>query len=446
MNVRPYLDALAGAVFYGRLGHVRAVAGMVVESAGPQASLGELCHIQPQHGGAALLAEVVGVRADAVLLMPYGSLEGVGAGCLVTVAERRERVPVGTALLGRVIDAFGMPLDGKGPIHATGSQCLKPPAINPLQRQPIDAPLLTGVRVIDAVLPLGRGQRMGIFAGSGVGKSTLLGMIARHAQADVNVIALIGERGREVRDFIERQLGPEALAKTVVVVATSDQPALARVRASYTALAVAEYFRDQGREVYLTMDSVTRFAMARREIGLAVGEPPTARGYTPSVFAEIPALCERCGRLQEGGAITALFTVLVEGDDFNEPVADALRATLDGHIVLTRELAQRGHFPAVDPLRSASRLAVELSSPRQRRLANRLIETLALLERNRQMVDIGAYQRGSTPELDLALSRQPALDAWLRQDGELPEGACAETLAQSLGALGVILGMTEDAA
>jgi len=275
--------------------------------------------------------------------------------------------------------------------------------------------------VIDAMLPLGQGQRVGIFAGSGVGKSTLLGMLARGVRSDVNVIALIGERGREVRDFIERQLGPEALARSVVVVATSDEPALMRARATYAAMAVAEYFRDQGQSVFLTMDSVTRFAMARREIGLAAGEPPTARGYTPSVFTDIPELCERCGRLEGGGSISAIFTVLVEGDDFNEPIADSLRATLDGHIVLTRDLAHRGHYPAIDVLRSASRLAGELASKAERAVMAQASASLALLERNRQMVDIGAYQAGTNPVLDAALALAPALDGWLRQETDAPD-------------------------
>jgi flagellum-specific ATP synthase len=291
-----------------------------------------------------------------------------------------------------------------------------------MRRPPIDRILETGIRSIDGLLTLGEGQRIGIFAGSGVGKSTLLGMLARHmgrhSGADakaVNVIALIGERGREVREFIEKQLGPQGLAHSVVVVATSDQPALARLRAAYAALAIAEHFRDEGCKVLLTMDSITRFAMARREVGLSAGEPPTARGYTPSVFAELPELCERCGTAPGGGSITALLTVLVEGDDFNEPVSDALRAILDGHIVLSRHLAHRGHYPAIDVLKSVSRLMPELADADQRALAVTAVNNLAVLERNRQMVDIGAYEKGSNPELDAALQIEPALQAWLRQ-------------------------------
>ncbi|QVQ29851.1 FliI/YscN family ATPase [Achromobacter deleyi] len=430
----PYLKALNAAALYARDGAVRQVAGLVVTCAGPDASLGELCRITPQNGAADILAEVVGVRPDGVVLMPYGRLDGVSAGCRVTVAGSLTGVPVGPALLGRVVNAFCEPLDDGPPLDAEACAPLKAPPINPLRRKPIDTPLETGVRVIDAMLPLGRGQRVGIFAGSGVGKSTLLGMLARSVKADVNVIALIGERGREVRDFIERQLGPEALAHSVVVVATSDEPALMRARATYAALAISEYFRDQGKSVFLTMDSVTRYAMARREIGLAAGEPPTARGYTPSVFSEIPELCERCGQLDGGGSISAIFTVLVEGDDFNEPIADSLRATLDGHIILSRDLAHRGHYPAIDVLRSASRLVSELTSKDERTAMAQALACLALLDRNRQVVDIGAYQAGSNPVLDAALAAAPALDGWLRQDTDAPDtrGSAFAALADVL--------------
>jgi flagellum-specific ATP synthase len=427
-TMRPYLDAIDAAALYARDGSVRQVAGLVVTCSGPDASLGELCRIAPQSGGPDILAEVVGVKPEGVVLMPYGRLDGVSAGCRVTAAGSLSGVPVGDALLGRVVNAFCEPLDDGGPVAAMAYAPLKAAPINPLHRKPIDTPLETGVRVIDAMLPLGQGQRIGIFAGSGVGKSTLLGMLARSVKADINVIALIGERGREVRDFIERQLGADALARSVVVVATSDEPALMRARATYAALAIAEYFRDQGKSVFLTMDSVTRYAMARREIGLAAGEPPTARGYTPSVFSEIPELCERCGRLDAGGSISAIFTVLVEGDDFNEPIADSLRATLDGHIVLSRDLAHRGHYPAIDVLRSASRLVSELTSKEERASMVQASACLALLERNRQMVDIGAYQAGSNPVLDAALAVAPELDGWLRQDTDAPdtrEGAFA---------------------
>jgi flagellum-specific ATP synthase len=302
-------------------------------------------------------------------------------------------------------------------------------------RPPISQVLETGIRSIDALLTIGKGQRVGIFAGSGVGKSTLLSMVARQVSADVNVIALIGERGREVREFIENQLGPQGLKRSVVIVATSDQPALARLRAAHAALTVAEYFREQGKDVLLTMDSITRYAMARREVGLSAGEPPTARGYTPSVFAELPELCERCGTYPSGGSITALLTVLVEGDDMNEPIADSLRAILDGHIVLSRQLAHRGQFPAIDPLRSASRLMNDLARPAERELAVRAIRTLALLERNQQMVEIGAYVKGSNPELDLALAQSTPLHDWLRQSQVEGSATRQSSLAKLAGLL-----------
>jgi flagellum-specific ATP synthase len=312
--------------------------------------------------------------------------------------------------------------------------------LNPLSRPRVARVLETGVRAIDSLLTLGQGQRTGIFAGSGVGKSTLLGMIARHTQADVNVIALIGERGREVRDFLETCLGADGLRRSVVVVATADQPALARSRAAYTATALAEFFRDQGKQVLLTMDSVTRFAMARREIGLSAGEPPTARGYTPSVFAELPALCERCGTSASGGAITALYTVLVEGDDFNEPISDTLRATLDGHIVLSRQLAQQGHFPAIDVLQSASRLMSGLASVQERKAAQHAFEALAVHQRNRQMIDIGAYRAGSNPEIDAAIAMMPRLNRFLRQDER-----AAVRRADALSELNALTAATEAA-
>lgn len=420
-----------------RIGWVREMQGLAIDALGPDAAVGELCRIlvrtpreasgQPvlDQGGASrgVLAEVVGLKHGRVTLMPYGSVEGIAAGCEVHALGADSQIGVGEALCGRVIDGFGTPLDGKPRPSTSQRRALKAKPINPMQRPPIERILETGVRCIDGLLTLGQGQRVGIFAGSGVGKSTLLGLLARHVkthvggdgQDSINVIALIGERGREVREFIEKQLGPEGLARSVVVVATSDQPALARLRAAYAALTIAEYFRDAGRNVLLTMDSITRFAMARREVGLSAGEPPTARGYTPSVFAELPELCERCGTAPGGGSITALLTVLVEGDDLNEPVSDALRAILDGHIVLSRHLAHRGHYPAIDVLKSVSRLMPELASEDQRSLAVSAVQQLAVLERNRQMVDIGAYEKGSNAELDRAIEIEADLQAWLRQ-------------------------------
>jgi flagellum-specific ATP synthase len=412
--MQAYLDAVQESVLERRRGRVTGIAGQSVEAIGPDVTIGEVCEIDAA-GGTPLLAEAVGMKPGRVVFMPYGELRGIGVGNAIVATGRTAGVPVGDSLLGRVIDAFGAPLDG-GPVPRTRAERrLGAEPINPLTRPRIKQLVETGVRAIDTLLPLGRGQRMGIFAGSGVGKSTLLGMLARDVKADVNVIALIGERGREVREFVEKHLGTEGLKRSVVVVATSDQPALARTRAAHAATAIAESFRDEGRQVLLMMDSITRFAMARREIGLAAGEPPTARGYTPSVFADIPALCERCGTTDSGGSITALYTVLVEGDDFNEPVSDIVRATLDGHIMLSRELAHEGHFPAIDVLQSSSRLASELVGQDEQALMSDAVELLATYERNRQMIDMGAYKVGSNAAIDRAMQLYPGLRAVLRQ-------------------------------
>jgi flagellum-specific ATP synthase len=433
--MQAYLDAVRGAPLTRRFGRVLAVSGQSIEGDGLDVAVGSLCQVSVVAGGATLPAEVVGMKPGRIVLMPYGDTRGVGVGSEIVASGAPPGVPVGAALLGRVLDAFGTPLDGRPAPQTETVRSLYAPPINPLTRPRINTLLQTGVRAIDTLLPLGQGQRVGIFAGSGVGKSTLLGMLARDVQADVNVIALIGERGREVRDFVESQLGPQGLARSVLIVATSDQPALVRTRAAHAATAIAEYFRDQGKQVLLMMDSITRFAMARREVGLAAGEPPTARGYTPSVFAEIPALCERCGTTDSGGAITALYTVLVEGDDFNEPISDIVRATLDGHIMLSRELAHEGHFPAIDVLQSASRLASELASSEERKLMGAAVELLATYQRNRQMVDMGAYRTGSNPGIDRALAAMPALRAVLRQGLE-ESSARSAALAQLAGAVG----------
>ncbi|KHK58665.1 ATP synthase [Ralstonia sp. A12] len=415
-SLRQLRSELRDAELTRRTGTVRRLSGLAIVAQGPIAKVGELCAIQSTEAEAAqTLAEVVGVEGGQVILMPFGGVQGLAAGNEVTALGSRAELRVGEALLGRVIDAFGQPLDGLPAPALTETRTLKSSPLNPMMRPRIHTVLETGIRSIDALLTLGRGQRVGIFAGSGVGKSTLLGMIARHVDAEVNVIALIGERGREVREFIDKQLGPEGLKRSVVVVATADQPALARVRAVHAALAVAEYFRDQGKQVVLTMDSITRFAMARREIGLAAGEPPTARGYTPSVFAELPELCERCGTAPSGGSITALLTVLVEGDDLNEPISDALRAILDGHIVLSRQIAHQGQYPAIDILKSASRLLPDLATREERELGAKAVQVLAMLERNRQMVELGAYEHGTNPELDRALICASRLKAWLSQ-------------------------------
>lgn len=426
-SLSAYRDALRRVPLARRIGHVSRLGGLAIEVQGLEARMGELCRVASTAYGPAedgnegdVLAEVVAIGSDHVTLMPYGSLQGLTVGCAVHPQGVQTTIAAGTPLLGRVIDPFGNPLDGRPrPVASAGApmveRSLKAPPINPMQRPRIDTVLESGVRSIDALLTLGQGQRVGIFSGSGVGKSTLLGMIARHVKADVNVIALIGERGREVREFVEKQLGEDGLARSVVVVASAEQPALTRLRAAYAAVAIAEHFRDLGQQVLLTMDSITRFAMARREVGLAAGEPPTARGYTPSVFAELPQLCERCGTAPGGGAITALLTVLVEGDDFNEPVSDNLRAILDGHIVLSRQQAHAGIYPAIDLLKSASRVMPDVTTATERQLASRVLELAALLERNRSMVEIGAYEHGTNPRLDAALAVEPALREWLCQ-------------------------------
>lgn len=415
-----YRDAISQAPLTRKVGWVRRVQGLAIEAEGPQVQVGAMCHVLPGGNEPPVLAEVVGLEPGRVVLMPFGALQGIGTGSHVVALEAEAEVPAGTALLGRVVDAFGVPLDGGPPLADARRWPLAGPAPNPMQRPRIRRILETGVRAIDALLTLGEGQRVGIFAGSGVGKSSLLGMVTRHARVDVNVVAMIGERGREVREFVEEQLGPDGLRRSVVVAATADQPALARIRAAHAAVAIAECFRDEGRSVLLTMDSVTRLAMARREVGLAAGEPATARGYTPSVFAELPRLCERCGTAPSGGSITALLTVLVEGDDFNEPIADAMRAILDGHIVLSRALAQQGHFPAIDVLQSASRLLPDLAGAQDRQLAREAIRHLAALEQGRQLVDLGAHVPGANTALDAALAVEPRLFGWLRQD----EGGC----------------------
>lgn len=425
--LQAYRQALAERGLTRRMGWVRRVQGLAIESEGPQVQVGAMCHVFPAEGRNRnpVLAEVVGLEPGRVVLMPFGALHGIGAGCEVLVLDKDAEVPAGPELLGRVIDAFGAPLDGGAPLSAQRRAPFARPAPNPMQRPRIRRVLETGVRAIDALLTLGEGQRVGIFAGSGVGKSSLLGMVTRHARVDVNVVALIGERGREVREFVEEQLGAEGLRRSVVVAATADQPALARIRAAHAAIAIAEDFREQGRSVLLTMDSVTRLAMARREVGLAAGEPATARGYTPSVFAELPRLCERCGTSPSGGSITALLAVLVEGDDFNEPIADAMRSILDGHLVLARPLAQQGHYPAIDVLQSASRVLGDLATKEDRHLAAEAIRHLSVLERNRQLVELGAHVPGNNPALDAALSVESALFSWLRQD----DGGCSRAAA-----------------
>jgi flagellum-specific ATP synthase len=417
-DVSVYLDTLRGQVRHAlavrRVGRVVAVTGLVIEADGPNVGLGEFCTLRSERDRFEVLAEVVGFRAERVLLMPLGDVAGLHPGCPVVAGERPPVPVAGPALLGRVLDALGRPFDSQGPVllRRMPAAAARPP--HPLRRQRIQRPLATGVRAIDAFTPLGCGQRLGLFAGSGVGKSTLLGMIARACAADVVVIGLVGERGREVREFLEKDLGTAGLTRSVVVVATSDAPAPLRLRAAFTATAVAEGFRNAGKNVLLLMDSVTRFAMAQREIGLAIGEPPATRGYTPSVFALLPRLLERAGA-GEHGTITALYTVLVEGDDMNEPVADAVRGILDGHLVLSRALAHANHYPAIDVLESVSRLTRDICLPAEVESAARAREHLALYRRNEDLITIGAWQKGASPALDRAVVLHEPLRAFLRQ-------------------------------
>ncbi len=395
-------------------GRVAQVAGLVIESTGPLASVGEVCRIETGEGEPTL-AEVVGFRNHHVLLMPLGDLRGIRPGCEVAALGHTLRVGVGEGLKGRVLDGLGRPLDGGGPLAVTATAPLNVPPPHPLRRERIRIPFATGIKALDTLIPCGRGQRLGIFAGSGVGKSTLLGMLAGRAEADVNVIALIGERGREVREFLEKDLDERGRRKSVVVVATSNEPALARLKGAATAMAIAEHFRDAGRNVLLMMDSVTRFAMAQREIGLAIGEPPATRGYPPSVFALLPRLLERAGN-GERGSITGFFTVLVEGDDMNDPIADSTRSILDGHVVLSRELAARNHYPAIEVLESVSRLSRELSTPEQLRLAGRAREALAVYRKNQDLIQIGAYASGASAAIDQAIRLHEPLHQFLRQE------------------------------
>jgi len=396
-------------------GKVTKVVGLVAEARGPVSRLGGICDIYPKGDMPKAKAEVVGFRDNRVLLMPLEEIRGIGPGSRVVAKEQKASIGVGEGLLGRVIDGLGNPIDGKGPVPVDREYPIYANPINPLLRKRINQPLDVGIRAINGLLTIGCGQRMGIFAGSGVGKSVLLGMIARKTTADINVIALIGERGREVNDFIIKELGEEGLKRSVVVVATSDHLPLIRMRGAFVATAVAEYFRDQGKHVMLMMDSVTRFAMAQREVGLALGEPPTTKGYTPSVFTMLPRLLERAGTSSNHGTITGLYTVLVEGDDMNEPIADAVRSILDGHIILSRDLAVQNHYPAIDILGSISRVMVDITSNEHRQNASRLREILATYRKAEDLINIGAYVAGSNPRIDYAIKMIERVNRYLRQ-------------------------------
>ena len=397
-------------------GKVTNVVGLVIEAQGPLSRLGTVCDIYTKGDSHKITAEVLGFKDNKVLMMPLQEIRGIGPGCPIVARQQRAVIPVGPGLLGRVIDGLGNPIDNKGPIAVESEYPIYGTPVNPLTRKRISKPLDLGIRAINGLLSVGCGQRMGIFAGSGVGKSVLLGMIARKTAADVNVIALIGERGREVNEFIEKELGEKGLERSVIVVATSDHLPLIRMRGAFIATAIAEFFRDQGRHVNLMMDSVTRFAMAQREIGLALGEPPTTKGYTPSVFTLLPKLCERAGTSANRGTITGLYTVLVEGDDTNEPIADALRSILDGHINLTRDLSNQNHYPAIDILSSISRVMDDIIDPEQRQYANKLKETLAVYRKAEDLINIGAYVAGSNPKIDYAIEMIEKINRYLKQD------------------------------
>jgi flagellum-specific ATP synthase len=435
------LAALHDADLYTRRGRVTDLIGLVIEAAGLRAEVGELCAIAAGRNRELVPAEVVGFRDGRTLLMPLGEMRGIGPGNTVSATGRPFRLTVGTGLLGRVLNGLGEPIDDRGPLPTGELRTVAAPPPSPLSRARIDRRLELGVRALDTLIPCGYGQRLGIFAGSGVGKSSLLGTIARATSADVNVICLVGERGREVREFVERDLGP-ALERSVVVVATSDEPALVRINAAFVATAVAEWFRDRGGNVLLMMDSVTRFAQAQREVGLAIGEPPATRGYTPSVFARLPLLLERAGTSADG-SITGLYTVLVEGDDMNEPIADAARAILDGHCVLSRALAHKSHYPAIDVLQSVSRLQGEILEPGVQAAAARVRETMALYRDKEDLVTIGAYVPGSDARLDAAIAAMPGIDAFLRQrlDEAVP---AAEADAALLALSGVEVDLQRD--
>ncbi|MBM7598595.1 flagellum-specific ATP synthase [Virgibacillus halotolerans] len=401
---------------YKRYGKVLRVVGLMIESQGPIANIGEVCYIHSSNNRRPpILSEVVGFHNEKIVLMPYAEVSEIGPGCLVESTGKPLSVKIGPSLIGQVVDSLGNRLDElplpKGLANYLTEQ--SPP--NPMQRPPINEPIQVGVKAIDTLLTVGKGQRIGIFAGSGVGKSTLMGMIARNSSADINVIALIGERGREVREFIEKDLGEEGLKRSIVVVATSDQPALMRMKGAYTATAISEYFRDLGYQVNLMMDSVTRVAIAQREIGLATGEPPTTKGYTPSVFAVLPKLLERTGTNQHG-TITAFYTVLVDGDDMNEPIADTVRGILDGHFVMDRSLAERGQFPAINVLKSISRVMNQIIDDEHKQTVQQIRSLMATYEQNRELINIGAYKRGSDQEIDRAIAYYPKIQTFLKQD------------------------------
>ena len=407
-------DMIYNAETISHIGKIENIVGMTIEASGEKAAIGDICHIYSENARGQALAEVVGFKNDRILLMPYDNMTGLAAGNFVRNTRQQLRIPVGDFLKGRIIDALGRPIDGLSGFKPDQFFSIENPYINPLSRPPISERMDFGIKAIDGTLSIGKGQRVGIFAGSGVGKSTLLGMIAKNVKADINVIALVGERGREVLEFVQNDLGEAGLARSILVVATSDQSAMLRSKCPVVATAIAEYFKGQGRDVLLMMDSLTRFSMAQREIGLAVGEPPIARGYTPSIYAELPKLLERSGNFEEG-SITGIYTVLVEGDDTNEPIADTVRGILDGHIVLTRKLANSNHFPAIDVNASISRLMNAIVSKEHRALASKLRDILSVYEKNSDLISIGAYKAGTNPSVDYAISKIDLVNGFLKQ-------------------------------
>ena len=436
-NLLHRLDRINPVTIDGRVS--RAV-GLTIEGTGPVSSIGQTCRIVTNDHDVGVEAEVIGFRDDRVLVMPLGEVRGIGPGSRLIYEDRIPSVGVGTALLGRILDGMGRPIDDKGPVSWVETYPLFSPSLNPLERQRISQPLDLGVRAINALLTCGRGQKVGIFAGSGIGKSVLLGMMCRHTAADVTVVGLIGERGREVKEFIEEEIGEEGLRRTIVVAATSDQPPLVRLRGAFIATAIAEYFRDQGKDVLLLMDSLTRVAHAQREVGLAAGEPPTSKGYPPSVFAVLPKILERVGAIDHG-SLTGLYTVLVEGDDLSDPVADFIRAVLDGHIVLSRELASRGHFPAIDILQSISRVMPDMAEPSHLSSARMILDMLATYRNAEDLINLGAYRTGTNSRLDVAVAMMEHLRPFLQQEvadradlaGSLQWLQKLTTLAQEMG-------------
>ena len=414
INLNKYKETIETTDFIKYTGKVSQIIGLTIESIGPAVNMGELCYIYPLKGEKPIMAEVVGFKNSIVSLMPLGEMGGIGPGSKVEATGKSMRVKVDNSLLGRILDGLGNVIDGKGGFDSNMTYPVENPPPNPLTRKKINEILPLGVKAIDGLLTIGRGQRIGIFAGSGVGKSTLMGMIARNTEADISVIGLVGERGREVREFIENDLQEDGLKRSVVIVATSDQPALIRLKAAQLETTVAEYFRDQGKDVMLLMDSITRFAMAQREVGLAVGEPPVTRGYTPSVFAVLPRLLERSGT-SEKGSITGLYTVLVDGDDMNEPITDAVRGILDGHIVLSRKLANKNHYPAIDILSSVSRVMPNIVNEEHKSMANEIKKIMAVYKDAEDLINIGAYVKGSNGSIDNSIDKNESINEFLTQ-------------------------------